>query len=289
MHLPTPAFSALISLVAMNVLVANPLPLWPEGAPGALGNAEKDIPTLTAYLPEEGKANGASMLVLPGGGYGSLADHEGSAYARWFAENGIAAFVLRYRLGPSGYRHPAMIEDAARALRTVRAWARRDGRDPSRVGIIGSSAGGHLASTLLVHHDAGKPDSEDPIERESSRPSLGVLCYPVISTGEFIHSGSFKNLLGENPSPELLNYLSTELHVTSETPPTFLWHTVEDETVIVENSMVFAAALRKAKVPFELHIYEKGRHGLGLPAQGKATPRWDAELLRWFKDRGFLP
>lgn len=280
--------ASIISLAVIPNLFAESIPLWPDGAPAALGADEKDIPTLTAYLPEEGKSNGASFVVLPGGGYGSLARHEGETYAKWLAQQGIAAYVLKYRLGSSGYRHPVMIEDAARAVRTVRAWARRDGRDPARIGIIGSSAGGHLASTLLVRNDGGNPEAPDPAERESSRPDLGVLCYPVITSGEHAHRGSFKNLLGDNPSPELLQQLSTELHVTKETPPTFLWHTVEDAAVPVENSLLFASALAKAGVPFEVHVYEKGTHGMGLPGPGKPAPPWDVEVLRWLKARGFL-
>lgn len=264
------------------------LPLWNGAAPGALGTEATDVPTLTAYHPEPGRANGASMLVLPGGGYVRLADHEGAGYARWFAGQGVTAYVLKYRLGSSGYRHPAMLNDAARGLRLVRALARRDGLDTGRVGVIGSSAGGHLASTLLTHFDAGVPDAADPVERESSRPDLGILCYPVISLGEFTHQGSKKNLLGENPSEELVGLLSNELQVTAETPPCFVWHTAEDTAVPVENSLLFASALRRAGVPFDLHIYEKGRHGLGLPAAGKGAPPWDADCLHWLGARGFM-
>jgi len=282
-------FTAIASAAMISGLSAETLPLWPNGAPGALGSEEKDIPSLTAYLPTEGTSTRASFLVLPGGGYGALAGHEGEGYAKWLAAQGIAAYVLKYRLGSSGYRHPVMLQDAARALRTIRAWARRDRRDPARIGIIGSSAGGHLASTLLVRHDGGQRDAADPVERESSRPDLGVLCYPVISSGEHAHRGSFNNLLGEDADAELLRELSSELHVTRETPPTFLWHTTADQAVPVENSLLFASALARAEVPFELHVYEKGGHGLGLPAAGKSAPPWDAELLRWLKVRGFLP
>jgi len=282
-------FTAIASAAMISGLSAETLPLWPNGAPGALGSEEKDIPSLTAYLPTEGTSTRASFLVLPGGGYGALAGHEGEGYAKWLAAQGIAAYVLKYRLGSSGYRHPVMLQDAARALRTIRAWARRDRRDPARIGIIGSSAGGHLASTLLVRHDGGQRDAADPVERESSRPDLGVLCYPVISSGEHAHRGSFNNLLGEDADAELLRELSSELHVTRETPPTFLWHTTADQAVPVENSLLFASALARAEVPFELHVYEKGGHGLGLPAAGKSAPPWDAELLRWLKARGFLP
>jgi acetyl esterase/lipase len=228
------------------------------------------------------------MLVLPGGGYGGLAAHEGEGYAHWLADLGITAYVLKYRLGTDGYRHPIMLQDAARALRTVRATARREGRDPARIGIIGSSAGGHLASTLLTHFDAGTPDSPDQIERESSRPDLGILCYPVITLGEFTHADSRQNLLGENPPAELVQHLSNELHVTADTPPCFIWHTATDGAVPVENALLFASALRRAGVPFALHIYETGAHGLGLPAGGRGAPLWDTTCADWLRGRRFL-
>jgi acetyl esterase/lipase len=228
------------------------------------------------------------MLILPGGGYGMLSAHEGEGYARWLASLGVAAYVLQYRLGTDGYRHPAMLNDAARALRTIRAAARREGRDPARVGIIGSSAGGHLASTLLTHFDAGDASSPDPVERESSRPDLGVLCYPVITLGEFTHAGSRQNLLGQNPPADLVRHLSNELQVTADTPPCFIWHTADDGAVPVENALLFASALRRAGVPFALHIYETGAHGLGLPAAGKGAPPWDATCADWLRGRGFL-
>ena len=201
------------------------VPALAGGAPGALGKEDKDIPTLTAYMPDPAKATGAAIVICPGGGYGGLAPHEGGQYARFLNEYGIAGFVLKYRLGPDGYRHPAMLHDAARAVRTVRANAGEWKLDPKRIGIMGSSAGGHLASTLLTHFDAGKPDAADPIERQSSRPDLGILCYAVISMGELGHRGSRNNLLGKDPSPELVRELSNELHVTKDTPPCFIWHT----------------------------------------------------------------
>ncbi|MFZ4682075.1 MAG: alpha/beta hydrolase [Terrimicrobiaceae bacterium] len=248
-------------------------PLWPEGAPLARGKKEHDIPALR-HFPPTASANGAAMLVLPGGGYGGLAAHEGEAYARWFASLGYHAFELRYRLAPHGYKHPAMWMDAARALRVVRARV-------GRVGIIGSSAGGHLAAHLTVTNDPGDPASNDPLERLSSRPDLAVLCYPVITmVGPSAHSGSRANLLGENPTPVLCEDVSPERQVTSTTPPCFVWHTVEDPVVDVENSVDFAMALRRAKVPFELHLYEKGRHGIGL-ANGHP---WTAECARWMSE-----
>ena len=265
-------------------------PLWPDGAPGALGKADKDIPTLTPYWPDPAKATGASVVICPGGGYGGLANHEGEHYARFLNESGIAGFVLKYRLGSAGYRHPVMLQDAARAVRLVRTRAGEWKLDPKRIGIMGSSAGGHLASTLLTHFDAGKPDAADPIERASSRPDLGILCYAVITMGEYTHRGSRSNLLGNDPSPELIRELSNELQVTKDTPPCFIWHTYEDNAVPVENSLQFAEAMRKAGVPFDLHIYQKGSHGIGL-GTGEWNPEkrhpWTRDLVYWLKVQGF--
>jgi acetyl esterase/lipase len=271
---------------------ANVIVLWPDGAPGALGKSDKDIPTLTPYYPPAGKATGAAMVICPGGGYAALANHEGEHYARFLNEQGIAGFVLKYRLGSAGYRHPAMLQDAARAIRTLRAKAGEWKLDPKRIGIMGSSAGGHLTSTLLTHFDSGKADAADPIEKESSRPDLGILCYPVItmSTAEITHKGSVQNLLGKDPSPELLKELSNELHVTKETPPCFLWHTDEDKGVLVENSLLFAQALRKAGVPFDLHVYEKGPHGIGLGGRDYDPAKWHPwtkDCVFWLKSHGF--
>ncbi len=277
-------------LVSAQAQPTNSFPLWPGGAPGALGKADKDIPTLTPYLPDPAKATGAAIVICPGGGYGGLARHEGDHYARFLNELGIAGFVLKYRLGSGGYRHPVMLQDAARAVRLVRARAGEWKLEPKRIGIMGSSAGGHLASTLLTHFDAGKPDADDPIERLSSRPDLGILCYAVITMGEYTHRGSRSNLLGSNPSPELIRELSNELQVTKNTPPCFIWHTFEDSAVPVENSLQFAEALRKAGVPFDLHIYQKGAHGLGL-GSGEWKPEkrhpWTRDCAYWLQVQGF--
>lgn len=279
---------SLVALFAFAVIAsAEPeasLPLWPEGAPGALGKEEKDIPTLTPYLPVPDKATGAAIVVCPGGGYGGLASYEGKDYALWLNQQGVAGFVLKYRLGSHGYRHPRMLEDAARAVRLIRAKATDWKVNPKQVGIMGSSAGGHLASTLLTHFDSGKADATDPVERQSSRPDLGILCYPVISMGALAHQGSRNNLLGTNPAPDLVKLLSNELQVTRDTPPCFIWHTWEDKGVKVENALEFAAALQRADVPFDLHVYQQGRHGLGL---GNGHP-WTADCIFWLKAQGFV-
>ncbi len=288
--------SALLLLFVPSVLRAqnlprDPMPLWPEGAPGALGKDDKDIPTITPYFANPEKATGAAMVICPGGAYGALAPHEGRDYALWLNEQGIASFVLKYRLGSNGYRHPAMLQDVSRALRTVRAMAVQWRLDPKRIGVMGSSAGGHLASTLLTHFDSGNARSDDVIERQSSRPDLGVLIYPVISmTDALTHAGSRRNLLGDSPAPDLIELLSNERQVTKETPPTFLFHSVEDSTVKVENSLEFAAALRRNGVSFALHIYSRGGHGIGLGTrQWDPASRhpWTTECSLWLKERGF--
>jgi acetyl esterase/lipase len=289
----TASHLAILSLVALTAQAqqTNSFPIWPDGAPGALGKEDKDTPTLTPFLSEPAHATGAAMVICPGGGYARLSEHEGAHYAKWLNTHGIAGFVLKYRLGTNGYRHPAMLQDAARAVRTVRARAGEWQVDPTRIGIMGSSAGGHLASTLLTHFDAGQPGASDPIQRESSRPDLGILCYPVINmTGEFTHQGSKRNLLGSNAPPELAREVSSERHVAPDTPPCFLWHTWEDKSVPVENTLQFAQALRQAKVPFDLHIYERGGHGLGLGGRTYDPSQWhpwtrDCEF--WLKQRGF--
>lgn len=267
-------------------------PLWPAGAPGALGASEHDIPTLTPYWPAPAVATGATLLVLPGGGYANLSPHEGEDYAKWLASQGIAAFVLKYRLGSQGYQHPTMWIDATRAMRTLRHHAGEWGLDRDRIGVVGSSAGGHLASTLVTHFDLGDPDALDPIEKESSRPDVGILLYPVISMGVHAHLGSKTNLLGAEPSKELEHHLSTELHISRETPPCFLMHTWEDPVVKVENSLLFAEALRANGVRFDLHIFENGPHGLGLgryETERCGSHPWMDNCLYWLRKQRFLP
>ena len=288
------------SLILSHAEMQTPLPLWPDGAPGALGTSSNDIPTLTAYLPDATNTTGlprqseatagAAMVICPGGGYGHLAAHEGRDYALWLNQHGVTCFVLKYRLGSSGYRHPAMLHDAARAVRWVRAHATEFNVDTKRVGIMGSSAGGHLASTLLTHFDYGDTNSTDAIERQSSRPDTGILCYAVITLGEFTHRGSRENLLGKNPDETLVKNLSNELQVTTNTPPCFVWTTFEDKTVPMDNSLLFASALRKNHVPFDLHVYQKGGHGMGLKDKVPfANPHpWANDCLFWLKAQNFV-
>src|SRR5438477_1213833 len=247
----------LVSVVMVSAQTADTtteprtIPLWEKGAPGALGSDDADKPTLTAYLPEA-RQQGArtAVIVAPGGGYSHLAaNHEGRQVTNWLNTLGVAAFVLKYRLGPR-YHHPIELGDAQRAIRLVRARAVEFGVAPDRIGFMGFSAGGHLAATAGTHFDEGKADASDPIERARSRPDFLILPYPVISFDASIaHAGSVKNLLGEAPDPKLLEDLSNDLRVTPQTPPSFLFHTTADTAVPVENSVRFYLALRKAKVP----------------------------------------
>jgi acetyl esterase/lipase len=278
------------SLILSRAEMKDAIPLWPNGAPGALGTSSNDIPTLTPYLCES-NATGAAMVICPGGGYQHLAPHEGNDYALWLNQHGVTCFVLKYRLGSNGYHYPVEFLDGERAMRWVRAHVDEYKIDPKRIGIMGSSAGGHMASMLVTHFDSGDKNSRNVIERQSSRPALGILCYPVITMGEFAHGGSKKFLLGTNPPPELVTKLSSELQVTTNTPPCFIWQTFEDKTVPVENSLLFAEALRKNHVPFDLHIYQKGAHGMGLgnhkDPNAPLLP-WTGDCLFWLKAQGFV-
>jgi acetyl esterase/lipase len=266
------------------------LPLWSDGAPGALGKEARDNPTVIVYLPTAEKANGAAVVICPGGGYGALArDHEGHQVARWLNSLGVAGIILEYRLGPR-YHHPIEMHDVQRALRFSRAHASEWKIDPERVGILGFSAGGHLASTAGTHFDAGKTEAADPINRHSCRPDFMILVYPVITLkGPYAHNGSRINLLGKYAADTLVESLCNEKQVTPQTPPTFLVHTTEDKGVPPENSILFYQALRKAKVPAEMHIYEKGNHGLGLgTAKGLPFASWPERCAAWMNGRGVL-
>jgi acetyl esterase/lipase len=259
--------------------------LWPNGAPGALGTEDADRPSLTLFRARQ--PSGASIVLAPGGGYGALAsNHEGRQVANYLNAAGITVFVLKYRLGPK-YHHPIELGDAQRAIRLVRARAQELGLAPDRVGMMGFSAGGHLTATAGTHFDAGNAGATDPTERVSSRPDFLILGYPVISFDPAIaHAGSVRNLLGDKPDPKLVEDLSNDLRVTPETPPTFLFHTNADTGVVAENSVRFYLALRRAKVPAEMHIFENGPHGVGLALGDPALSEWPRLLTNWLRGRG---
>lgn len=289
-----PLFASLLAVILCAVPVRAQAPpdtvlLWPEGAPGAVGDRPEDRPTLTIHRPAGETARDAAVVVFPGGGYVHLAmEKEGHRVARWLNSLGVTALVLKYRLGPR-YRHPAPLQDAKRAVRYARLHADDHGINPNKIGVWGFSAGGHLASTIGTHFDAGDAGADDPVDRVSSRPDFLVLAYPVITfTEDFMHRGSRNALLGEDPDSELVENLSNEKQVTAETPPAFLFHTSADTGVPAENSIVFYRALHEAGVPAELHVYEPGRHGVGLAPEDYVLSSWTDRLADWLRVRGFL-
>ena len=262
--------------------------LWPNGAPGAQGDEDMDKPSLTIYLPKGENATKTGVVVAPGGGYQHLAmEKEGEQYALWLNARGVAAFVLKYRLGPK-YHYPVELEDAQRAIRMVRANAAEYGVDPDRIGMWGSSAGGHLTATAGTKYDAGNPQATDPVDRVSSRPEFLILAYPVITfEAPYAHTGSRKYLLGDDPDPALVASLSAETQVTGDTPPTFLFATTDDRTVPVMNSVMFYEALVKAGVPVEMHLFQHGAHGAGLAATNPQLSVWPDLLIKWMRERGY--
>ena len=263
--------------------------LWDNRAPGALGDADADRPTITVFRAAGRQTGGTSVIIAPGGGYVNLAiDKEGRQIASWFNAMGVTAFVLKYRLGPR-YHHPIELGDAQRAIRLVRSRAMQFGIAPDRIGMMGFSAGGHLAATAGTRFDDGNAGAPDEVDRVSSRPDFLILAYPVISFDPAIaHAGSVRSLLGENPAPALLQELSAELHVNAKTPPTFLFGTNADTTVPSENTVRFYLALRQAKVPAEMHIFENGPHGVGLDLGDPALSLWPTLLTNWLRGRGLL-
>jgi acetyl esterase/lipase len=261
--------------------------LWPDGAPGAQGNAPEDKPSLTIFPASGSGSVPTAVVVCPGGGYVHLADvKEGSDIARWLNQHGISAFVVKYRLGPK-YHHPVEFGDVQRAIRYVRTHAKEYGYAANRIGIWGFSAGGHLASTAGTHFDNGDAQAADPINRASSRPDFMILAYPVITFEEpYLHRGSRDNLLGKTPAPELIELLSNEKQVTKETPPTFLFATTDDPVVPVENSVHFYLACRKMGVPVEMHLYRHGPHGVGLAQSFPELKTWPDLLANWLTASG---
>jgi acetyl esterase/lipase len=264
--------------------------LWEGKAPGALGASDSDRPTITLYAASTERASTAAVIVFPGGSYEYLAtNHEGRQVANWLNAMGLTAFVVKYRIGPR-YHHPVELGDAQRAIRVVRARAQEFGVLPDKIGVMGFSAGGHLASTAATHFDSGNPQSTDSIDRASCRPDFAILAYPVISLAtEYTHQLSRKNLLGENPKPELVKELSSEMNVTRQTPPTFLFSSSTDTVVPPENSVAFYVALRKAGVPAELHIFENAPHGVGLDLADPSVGEWGTLLVHWLRERKVFP
>lgn len=282
---------ALLSLQAQIHAEPAKIRLWPEGAPGAKGNEDKDQPFVYPWPAPKDKANGAAFVVCPGGGYGGLAaDHEGTQVAKWFNGLGVSAFVLHYRLGSQGYHYPTQLIDVQRAIRHVRANAKQYGIDPNRIGIIGFSAGGHLTSMAATLFDE-KPEgaTNDAIDQVSARPDVAAPTYPVISMiDDFAHKGSRKNLLGPNDNDALAGQVSTYKRVTPKTPPIFIFHTDEDTVVPAENPVQFYLACRKNGVPAELHIYKPGPHGVGLFLGDPILGTWSGHLRDWLRNQGFL-
>ena len=269
-----------------------PIPLWPQGAPGALGNeSPADQPRITAFPAPKTPGRTptrTAVLVIPGGSYRMLAtDHEGVQVAKWLNNLGVSAFMLEYRLGPR-YHHPIEMNDAKRGLRWMRAHAAEYGFDPDRVGVWGFSAGGHLASTLATHFDPGDPNAADPVDRLGSRPDFLVLTYPVIDPLGPASVNSFENLLGKNADAALIEELSNDHHVTAQTPPTFLIAASDDAAVLPENSVNFYLALRKAAVPTEMHLYLHGGHGFGLAPLDPVLSSWTGRLADWLRVNGWL-
>jgi acetyl esterase/lipase len=285
----TPVSLAQQQQTTLSIQDGQTLPLWSGAAPGALGMEDQDIPVITVFLPRTMSQNTPAVVVCPGGGYVQLAmNHEGRQVANYLNSLGIAAFVLRYRLGPR-YHHPIELGDAQRAIRTLRSHAADWRLDPSRIGIMGFSAGGHLAMTAATNFDGGVARAQDAVDRFSSRPDFVVLGYPVISMTEaWTHPGSKTNLLGTTPDPALARSLSGELAVIKDTPPTFIFHTNADTAVPAENSVYYYLALRKMGVAAEMHIFEKGPHGVGLANDDAALSEWSKLLANWLRGRGIV-
>lgn len=250
------------------------IPHWDESYIES-GETAARKPTITAY---PAKSKGA-VVIFSGGGYTMRAEHEGKGYAEWFSSIGVTSFVADYRVAP--YKHPAQISDAMRAVRFARKNAEKYGFAPDKIAVMGSSAGGHLAASLSVHYDKKMYNETDETDKISCRPNVAILCYPVIDMYEYRHDGSRQNLIGPRPTTVEKDFMSLYKQVTADTPPTFIWHTSSDESVPVENSLLYASALSACRVPFEMHIYPVGHHGLGLAEELPYVAQWSNSLDKW--------
>ena len=275
------------------------IPLWPDGAPGRIDDGQEEIttnrdgirrvehvhdPALYPFLADGATATGAAVVICPGGGYGIVAiEHEGTDIAQWFNSFGVSAFVLKYRMSP--YRHPIPLMDGQQAMRIVRSRAAEWGIDSQRIGIMGFSAGGHLASTVATHFD--RPVRTDgPLASVSSRPDFAIFGYPVISFAneQIAHKGSRNNLLGNNADPQLFTDLSAERQVTERTPPAFFFHATNDNGVVPQNSLMFAEALKAKGIPASVKLQDQGGHGFGL-----RVDHWTEACIAWLRERGVVP
>jgi acetyl esterase/lipase len=298
---PALALGLAVSLLAGLAGAQNPeILLWPKGAPlanGTLstGTAATDKPSITPYPATN--PNGAAVVVFPGGSYASLdaTNYEGTTPAQWLASKGISGFVVRYRLGTGGYHHPVEMWDGQRAIRWVRANAAKYGIDTARVGVLGFSAGGHLASTVSTRYDGGNPAAADSVDRHGCKPAFSILGYPVITMqSSFTHMQSRDNLLGPNPSQALIDSLSSEKQVNDKTPPAFLFHALDDGAVPIKNPQVYYDSLVKHQIPASFMKFNHGGHGFGM-ADGKEGKAYDAVLnawcdssLKWLDKQGFF-
>lgn len=259
--------------------------IWNEEVIGFEEEKGQNEPNLEPYLINSNKNLMPAIIVCPGGAYTHKAAHEGEPIAKWLNTIGVNAFVLDYRVAP--YKHPYPMLDLQRAIRYVRYNNKKFNIDPNKVGVLGFSAGGHLAASASVHFDFGK-DNGDEIDKVSSRPDMSILCYPVITFGEYGHKNCKVNLLGEDASQELIDFMSVEKQVKENTPPAFIWHTAKDESVPMENSLIYAQALRKKNVDFELHIFPEGGHGLGLKDEVPYVKRWTSLCEDWLREKKFI-
>lgn len=276
--------AAFLAALPATVRAQSPIRLWDGQAPGATGTGTADIPTLTFYKPSAATANGAAFLMVPGGSYGTVVMSEADAARNFWIPKGFVVAVLKYRVAP--YKYPVPMQDVKRAMRLLRSKASELGVDTNRVGILGCSAGGHLSSYLATHYDMGNPSATEPLERLKSRPDFNVFVYPVITMDpSFTHGGSRSNLLGNNPSPALVDSMSNEKQVTSDTPPTFLVHGTVDNVVPWRNSQEFADACTAKQVPNKFHKITGncGGHGFGYNCEN-----WGEGAYAWLKDGGYL-